>query len=75
LISDFDIFVPIFHVQPLWELNPNKAKSLEFKGYAKFERKKGGDVQKHQKRTPCVFLLLFFISPLSLPPFLSLALT
>jgi hypothetical protein len=30
--NNFDDLVFIFHVQFLWELNPNRAKSLEFGG-------------------------------------------
>ncbi len=32
LPNNFDVFVHVFHVQLLWELNPNMAKSLEFEG-------------------------------------------
>jgi hypothetical protein len=42
LLSDFDGFVFVFYVQFFWELNPNKAKSLEFKGCAKLGTKKKG---------------------------------
>ncbi len=41
------MFLYLFHVQPLWELNPNRAKSLGFKGIGEGEKK---GIQKHQRR-------------------------
>jgi hypothetical protein len=73
LLSNFDVFLPIFHVQLLWELNPNMAKFLELKGYAKLERKKkgGGVRSKTSKEDPFVFSCFYFLFLLSLSPSLS----
>ncbi len=58
VLNDFDVFVFVFHVQQLlWELNLNKAKSLEFEGCINWGRKKkgGGEVRfKTNKGGPLV---------------------
>jgi hypothetical protein len=40
MLDNFDIFVLIFCVELLWELNPNRAKSLEFGGVQKAQEEK-----------------------------------
>jgi hypothetical protein len=46
--SENGVFVHVFHVQLLWELNPNRAKSLEFGGC----RKNNKILQKTQEEGP-----------------------
>jgi len=72
--NNFDVFVFVFHVQFLWELNLNKAKSLEFRGCKKNNKSVQKAQEKHQwliiKGPPLLFFA--FISYLSLSPFLSI---
>jgi hypothetical protein len=64
---DFDVFVRIFHLQLLWELN---RRSLEFKACAKLGKKKKGGCSKTSKegtwfcptKVPPFFLVFLFLS-------------
>jgi hypothetical protein len=75
--NNFDVFVFVFCVQFLLELNPNRAKSLEFGGC----RKNNKNVPKAHKKGPwfghkgapfVAFAFISYLSPLS--PFISLSL-
>jgi len=78
--GDFDVFVLVFHVELLWELNPNMAKSWSSKVMQSWEREKK-KVFKNIKGRPLVlsnksplplFLsFFFFFTPPHLPFFVS----
>jgi hypothetical protein len=70
LPGNFHVFVLVFCVQLLWELNPNKAKPLEFGGC----KKNNQNVQKNKRKAlrlvtrgpPLLFFtFISYFSPLS----------
>jgi hypothetical protein len=75
-LNNFDVFVFVFHVQFLWELNLNKDKSLKFGSFKKNNKNVQKTQEKHlwfsHKGAPFIVSHIYFLSTHSLPSFLFL---